>query len=115
MIFGQIVEPAAAGRLLVVVRRAWAEKNAPDRFKAWKAAEAPTLKRGRDERLRRLEAWKRERNAEPGDGVAAWIHAEIARLKADADAPRLMLVSLNRADVRSVVKRPPESARKLRS
>jgi hypothetical protein len=114
VILGQIVEPAPRGRLLVIVRRAWAEKNVPDRFNAWKAVEAPTLKRSRDERLRRLDAWKRERIAEPGDAIIAWIDAEIARLKVDANVPPLMLVSLNRAEVRGMVKRSPDAASKLR-
>lgn len=114
VVLGQVVEAAPRGKITLVVRRAWAEKNVPDRFKVWTAAEAPFVKRSREERIKRLDAWKRERAAEPNDEIAAWIDAEVARLRNDAEVPRLMLVSLNRAEVRSLVRRPADSARKLR-
>ncbi len=114
VILGQVIEPPPRGKILVLVRRAWAETNLPDRFRTWQAAEAPSLKRSRDERIKRLEAWKRERAAEPNDAILAWIDAEMTRLKAGNDTPKLMLVTLNRGDVRGLVKRPPDSARRLR-
>ena len=114
VVLGQVIEAPARGKVVMVVRRAWAEKNVPDRFKVWNAAEAPSLKRLREERIRRLEVWKRERVAEPNDVILGWIDGEIARLRAEKDVPRLMMVSLNRADVKTVVRRPPDSARKLR-
>ena len=114
IILGQVVEAAPRGRVVMVVRRAWAEKNVPDRLKIWIAAEAPLLKRSREERVRRLEAWKRDRAAEPNDAIVAWIDGELARLKNDGDVPRLMMVSLSRAEIKSIVRRPPDSARKLR-
>ena len=98
----------------MVVRRAWAEAELPDRLKAWQAVEAPTLKRSREDRIRRLEAWKRDRAADANDPVIAWIDAELARLKDADDLPRLMVVTLNRGEVKSVAKRPPDVARKLR-
>lgn len=114
VVLGQVVEAAPRGKVVLVVRRAWAEKNIPDRFKVWNAAEAPFLKRSREERIKRLDAWKRERVAEPNDAIITWIDGELARLKNDADVPRLMVVSLNRAEIRSMVRRPADSARKLR-
>ncbi len=114
IILGQVVEPPPRGKLVVIVRRSWVEKQLPDRFRAWKAAEAPSLKRSRDERVRRLEAWKRERTAEPNDSILAWLDTELARLKADSDAPKLMMVTLNRGDVRKIDKRPADASRKLR-
>ena len=114
VILGQVVEAAPRGPVFMVVRRAWAEKNVPDQFRVWNAAEAPSLKRSREERIKRLEAWKRERVAEPNDAILAWIDGELARLKQAVDATRLMLVKLNRAEVRAIVRRPPDSARKLR-
>jgi hypothetical protein len=114
VVLGQIVDGAPKGKLLVVVRRAWAEKAAPDRFKAWEKAEAPAIKRAKNERIARLESWRRERAATADDPIAPWIDSEIDRLKADADTPPLMLVTLNRGDVKTVTRRPPEVARKLR-
>jgi hypothetical protein len=114
VILGQIVESAPRGKFVVIVRREWAEKNLPDRFRAWKAAEAPSLKRATNERIRRLEAWKRERNAEPNDSILGWIDTELNRLKADSESPKLIAVTLNRGEIRKVDKKPPDSARKLR-
>lgn len=115
VVLGQVIEPAPRGKVLVVVRRAWAEKNLPARFKAWDAAEATSTKKAKAERIARLEAWKNDRQGEPNDAILAWIDGEIGRLKGDdKDPPRLMLVALNRGDVRSVARRPPDAARKLR-
>ena len=114
VILCQIVDPAPRGKFVVVVRRIWAEKNLPDRLRAWKSAEAPSLKRAVADRIHRLEAWKRERNAEPNDLILGWIQTELTRLRADADAPKLIAVTLNRGDIRKIDKKPPDAARKLR-
>ncbi len=114
VLLGQVVEPAPRGKLVVIVRRAWAEKALATRFKTWQTIEAPSLKRSRSERLARLEAWKRERSNEPNDAILPWLDGEIARLKAGAETPPLMFVTINRGEVRGVTRRPPEVARKLR-
>ena len=44
VILGQVVEPSPRGKLTMVVRRGWAEKAQPQRFKTWQAAEGPGLK-----------------------------------------------------------------------
>ena len=114
IILGQVAEPSPKGKLLVIVRRSWAEKALPDRFRAWKTAEAPTLKRAKAERMTRLEAWKRDRPNVADDPIAPWIDAEIARLKSDVETPPLMLVTLSRNDVKVMTRRSPEVGRKLR-
>ena len=111
---GQVVDPSPRGKLVLIVRRAWAETNLPERSRIWTAAEAPSRKRARDERIRRLEVWKKERIADPNGAVLAWIDGEVTRLKADGDKPSLMTVTLNRADVRKIEKRPPDASRLLR-
>ncbi|MDB5352307.1 MAG: hypothetical protein JWN86_3554 [Planctomycetota bacterium] len=114
ILLGQVVEPAPRGKLVVIVRRAWAEKAMPARYKTWQTVEAPAVKRSRSERMARLEAWKRERGNEPNDTILGWIDPEIARLKAEADTPPLMVVSLNRTEVKAITRRPPQVARMLR-
>lgn len=111
VVLGQWVEPAPRGKVAMIVRRAWAETAMPDRLKAWQAAEAPWIKRARTERVARLEAWKREGAAGP---VLSWIDSEVERLRDGADLPPLMVVAINRADVRKLDRRPPDAARKLR-
>src|SRR3954454_23439784 len=69
VVLGQVVEPAPRGKFLVIVRRAWAEKNLPEKFKVWEAAEATSVKKAKAERIARLEAWKRDRQGEPNDAV----------------------------------------------
>src|SRR5438045_1815011 len=86
VVLGQVVEPAPRGKLVVVVRRDWAEAHLADLARRWQAAEAPGLKRARDQRLMRLEAWRRERGPAAGrdDPIATWLDKEIARLKGNA-------------------------------
>ncbi len=119
VVLGQIVDGAPKGKLLVVVRRAWAEKAMPDRFKAWEKAEsrATAIEEGAGRAaspcLEGLES--RDRTAATADDpIAPWIDSEIERLKADADTPPLMLVTLNKNDVKALARRPPDVARKLR-
>jgi hypothetical protein len=117
VVLGQVVEPAPRGKVLVAVRRAWAEAHLPEWAKRWEAAEAPAIKRARAQRLERLRDWRRERepNADRDDEVLAWIVAEIDRLGQQGDEPPpLMLVALNRSDVRAVSRRPKDAARMLR-
>jgi hypothetical protein len=115
---GQLVEPAPAGKALLIVRRDWAEEHLRNWPKRWKAAEAPLVKQGRSQRRQRLEAWKKDRarGPEKDDPITPWIDAELERLADDPqDKPsRLMAVSLSRSDVRRVKRAPKDSARLLR-
>ncbi len=123
LVLGEVLDPSSRGKLLMVVRRAWAESELPDRAKTWRAAEAPWMKRARAERLARLEAWRRERSmalggdAAPEDSILRWLDGEIEHLKRigpDDDLPRLMMVALDPRDVKSVAKRPNAESRLLR-
>ena len=66
VILGQVVDQAPKGKVSLVVRRAWAEKSLPQKFKAWKAAEGGAVQKGKADRLRRLEEWKRAARRRPG-------------------------------------------------
>lgn len=115
---GQVVESAARGSTLLVVRRGWVEGNLPEQAQRWRLAEAPALKLARKQRRERLEAWRPERArvADTLDPVLEWIDRERERLARDfdpAEAP-LMLVSLARGEVKAVVKRPEASRRMIR-
>ena len=117
VVLGQVVEPAPRGKVLVAARREWARAHVPEWAKRWEAAEAPTVQRARAQRLQRLRDWRRERQVEPDadDPIAPWLDAEIDRLGKDPEEPTpLMLVALNRGDVKAVSRRPKDAARMLR-
>ncbi|MEO6810972.1 MAG: hypothetical protein ABI353_17815 [Isosphaeraceae bacterium] len=116
---GQVAEPAPRGKLAFIVRRAWLKEHAPDLAKQWAAAETPVVNRARMQRVNRLVGWRRERVPTPGenDPILSWLDAEIDRLKALGDAPSstpLMLVTLNRGDVKTISRRSKDAARMLR-
>jgi hypothetical protein len=115
---GQIVEPAPRGKVVLLVRRRWAQSQLPEWAKRWETAEAAWVKRARHERRERLIAWRKERTpqAARGDAILAWLDSEIDRLADDAHvAPSpLMAVQLGRADVRTVARRAPDLGRLLR-
>jgi hypothetical protein len=114
-VLGQVIEPSPRGKLRLVVRRDWARRNLPDRAALWERSEAASAERARQQRLRRLEAWRRERPAEENDRIVPWLDAEIARRKAGAgEPPPLLLVDLPASAIRRVERRPPETARILR-
>ena len=118
VVLGQVADSPPRGPLLMVVRREWADAKLPARAAKWRAAEAPALKRARAQRIERLNAWKRERvpEADRQDAIATWIDAELARLAAEKGpaGTRLMVVSLDRREVKALSRRPPAQARLLR-
>lgn len=119
---GQVVEPAPRGKVVLIIRRAWAQEHLPDWLKKWEAAEAAWAPKARRERRERLLAWKRERTAAPDapadDRIVAWLDKDIdaLRLQDQPDSPRppLMAVQLGRADVRATTRRPKDVALLLR-
>jgi hypothetical protein len=115
-VLGQVVEPAPRGKLRLVVRRGWVREHLPDRAAAWERSEAAYATRARQQRLRRLEAWRRQRPENPHDRINRWLDTEITRLKADAGDPLapLLIVELAASEVRRLDRRPPETARLLR-
>jgi hypothetical protein len=118
VVLGQVADSPPRGPLLLYVRRAWAESNLPDRAKRWEAAEKPALRRASQLRRDRLAAWKRERVVEPGrpDRIGPWLDHELERLDAKEDPPAapLLVVTLDRNEVKSLVRRPKATARMLR-
>jgi hypothetical protein len=113
---GRLVEPAPRGKVVLVVRRAWAEAHLPDWAKRWEAAETAWVKRARHERRDRLVAWRTERTpqAPRGDAIVNWLNSEITRLADGAAAPSpLMAVQLAKADVKTSVRKPSETGRLL--
>ena len=82
VVLGQVVDSDRRGPLLILVRRAWAEANLPDRAAAWQKAEAPVVRQGRGPASGAAAAWRRDRRPGPaeGDRITAWIDRELARL-----------------------------------
>jgi hypothetical protein len=119
-LFGQLADSSTRGPLVMYVRRAWAEEHLPDRARRWEEAETPTIRGALKLRRERLAAWRRERVAEPGgaDPIARWLEDELERLGTgeDRDLPRapLLVVTLDRSEVKGVVRRPKAAARMLR-
>jgi hypothetical protein len=122
VVLGQVAESAARGPLAIYLRRAWAEANLPERAKRWEEAEGPELRKAYQVRRERLAAWRRERVKDPGqagaDRLGQWLDQQLDRADpaGEPDPPRapLMVVTLNRAEIKSIVRRPRASARMLR-
>ena len=103
---------------MILVRRAWAEANLPDREAAWAKAEAPLARRAEAQRRERLHAWRRDRRPNPaeGDRITPWLDRELARLadpKAETKSP-LMVVKLGRTEVKAIDRKPRRANRMLR-
>ena len=117
VVLGQIEGLDRRGNLNVLVRRGWLEANLPEWARTWGQSEAALDRQLRLERRDRLFVWQRDRagKAPPGDPVFPWIGQEITRM-GDPRPPRtvLMRAAIVRGDVRSVVRRDPESSRLLR-
>jgi hypothetical protein len=114
VVLGQIVEPAPRGRVSVVLRRSWAEARISHRARRWEQAQSAVSQRTVAQRRERLLAWKRERAAAANDPIASWLVGAVKRLDEAPFAAPLIQVELDRAEVRSVVRRPPDIARMLR-
>lgn len=118
VILGVVADSPPGRPVRGVVRRKWAEARFPERMARWRAQEAPALKKARAKRVERLSAWRRERVAEAGakDLVLEWIDAETARLQGDGEAApsRLLIVTIDRRDIKSIAKRPEASSRLLK-
>lgn len=118
VLLGQLPEPdRRGGPIRVVARRAWVEANLPDRFDAWRKVEDPITRRAQTQRQARLAAWRRDRPqpAAAGDRISAWLDASIRPPGAGPEPPaRLMVVRLNRGDIKAAVRRPARIGRLLR-
>jgi hypothetical protein len=117
-VLGQIADSAPRGQVVLYVRRARAEANLPERARKWAEAEAPERRRAYQLRRDRLAAWRRERVKEPGeaDPIGRWLDQVDRPAEGDQELPpaALMVVTLNRAEIKNVVRRPKATARMLR-
>ena len=118
VLLGQILDSDRRAPFLVLVRRAWAEANLPDRASTWAKAEAPLTKRAEAQRRERLQAWRRDRRPDPagGDRITPWLDHELARMadpKAESKSA-LMVVKLGRAEVKAIDRKPRRANRMLR-
>ncbi|WP_435009807.1 hypothetical protein P12x_001045 [Tundrisphaera lichenicola] len=118
VVLGQILDSDRRGPIPVLVRRAWADAHLPDRSAQWRKAEAPIVQKASTQYLDRLNSWRRDRLANPsqGDRILGWIDRELASQadpKRVTDTP-LMLVRLNRTDLKAVARRDKASNRMLR-
>jgi len=116
-LIGQVAGTDRRGALVVVLRRAWAERNVPRRVEGWNRTEAAEVMAARLQRRARLVQWRKERAPDPSrDGpLLPWIDREIERTS-DTRPPRTVLrrVEIAGGDLRSVTRRDPETARLLR-
>ena len=113
---GQVVDQPQRGFVVVIVRRAWAKEHMGDWSGRWeKAAEGPA-REAAARRRDRLKIWRAERHgpAADADKIDAWIDRELA-----ADAGRtaqtpLMVVRLERGEIKTIGRRGPLAGRALR-
>jgi hypothetical protein len=116
---GQIVDgPPRLGQVYVVARRSWVAKNLPEWSPKWEKLEAEANRGAELNRRQRLEAWRQDRSAtksEPNDRINAWLDRELAKPAADpkTSAP-LMVVRLNRSEIKSTYRRTPMAQRAIR-
>ena len=116
-LLGQVVAPTAKGGTVVVARREWLRAHLPDRMGTWEGSERAETAAARDQRHRRLEAWRRDRPAvaAPGDRITPWLDRELANGAGTDAPPTLMAIQLDKGEATSVQKRGDQAARALRS
>jgi hypothetical protein len=115
-LLGESIPTGPRGKLLFVVRRAWASEHAPAQLKAWKRAEMVWAARAVTQRRERLAAWLSERTAQAGvsDPVRKWIETEIKRLEDESERPPLVVAEIDRIQVRGLTRRSEDERRMLR-
>jgi hypothetical protein len=118
VMLGQLLDSDRRGPQLMLVRRAWAETNLPDKLKAWEKAEAPVTRKAEAQRRERLLAWKRDRRPDPSgaDRITPWIDRELDRLMAPNAGAKstLMVVKLSRTEAKAVERKSRKDNRMLR-
>lgn len=117
VLLGQVVAEESL-ETMVAVRRTWAEEHLPQKAAAWERQEEQTAARARQERLARLEQWRRDRPADQrqADQIGLWIDREIVRLRKpfEEGRPPLMLVTLGKREILTVDRRDEDARRMLR-
>lgn len=125
VLLGNVINPSDRGKLVMVVRRAWAKRHHPEKTQAWEAAEAPWFARALAERRTRLAAWREERAAglnvqgdrARSDALLKLLDAELdrlARLEAEPKLPPLLMIGIDRRDITKVERQPPANLSLLR-
>ncbi|GIW87938.1 MAG: hypothetical protein KatS3mg108_2262 [Isosphaeraceae bacterium] len=116
VVLGQVLAPNERGKLVVMVRRDWARRHVPKRLSAWEEVSRREVERARAERLRRLEAWRRDRgrDGEETDPLLRRLDTAIERLRSDPAESVLLIVALDPREVVKLERQPPEVARLLR-
>jgi hypothetical protein len=113
-LLGQVVDVKGG---LIVARREWVRSNLPDRLAKWEEAERAETATAREQRHRRLEAWRRDRPAvaAPGDRITPWLDRELAKEAGTDVQPPLMTIQLGKGEATSVERRGDQAARALRA
>ncbi len=121
VVTGMVISPPVSrGPVEFLVRRAWAERNAKGHLADWDRAYAPTARKAIEQRQARLASWRKERaQAEgvgPDDRIVRWIDGEQRRLADPERAARapLVIVRLQRSEIRDLDRRPAAAVRLLR-
>ena len=114
-LLGQIVDGSSGS--IVVARREWLKTNLSDRMAKWEEAERTQTGMAREQRYRRLQAWRQERPsvAAPGDRITPWLDRELSKAGGSDTPPILMVIQLGKGEATSVQKRGDQAARALRA
>ncbi|HMB04955.1 MAG TPA: hypothetical protein VKP69_14595 [Isosphaeraceae bacterium] len=114
---GQVIDSPLRAHLILLIRRAWAAENLPAWTSRWEAIEAPLVRLGRRQRRDRLAGWRQQwaDRLDRDDAALAWLGREQTRLANPRPSKStLMSVTLSRADVRAVTRRPRPLGRLVR-
>jgi hypothetical protein len=113
-LLGQIVD--GSSNSIVVARREWLKTNLSDRMPKWEEAERTQTAVAREQRYRRLQAWRQDRPsvAAPGDRITPWLDRELSKAAGSDAPPFLMVIQLGKDEAKSVQKRGDQAARALR-
>ncbi len=114
-LLGQIVD--GSGGSIVIARREWLKTNLSDQMAKWEEAERTQTGMAREQRYRRLQAWRQERPsvAAPGDRITPWLDHELSKAGGSDTPPILMVIQLGKGEATSVQKRGDQAARALRA
>jgi hypothetical protein len=111
-LLGQVVDGG-----LIVTRREWVRTNLPDRLAKWEEAERVETATAREQRHRRLDAWRRDRPsvAAPGDRITPWLDRELAKGAVTDTQPTLIAIRLGKGEATKVQRRGDQAAQALRA
>jgi hypothetical protein len=114
---GQVADSPLREHLVLLIRRSWAAEHLPSWTSRWEAIEAPLVKIGRRQRRDRLDDWREQwlGGLDRDNPALLWLNRDRSRLSRPLQPKSpLMAVTLPRAEVRSVARRPRPIARLVR-